>query len=91
MWLVHNGRRDEVIVAGLTSRVPGGSVRRLPQIRLRSPASESPMRVVTEGGLPSRLVIGDDNSRLASAVVVPGGFPSSMSAWLTHDRTDSTP
>lgn len=49
------------------------------------------MRVVTEGGLPSRLVIGDDNSRLASAVVVPGGFPSSMSAWLTHDRTDSTP
>lgn len=62
VWLVHHGVRDEVIVAGLTSRVPGGSVRALPQIRVVSPASESPQLVVTEGGFPSRLVIGDDNS-----------------------------
>jgi hypothetical protein len=27
---------------------------------------------------------------LASTVVVPGAFPSSTSAWLTQDRTDST-
>jgi hypothetical protein len=62
LWLLHNGRRDQVLVAGLTSRVPGGSVRLLPQIRLVSAASENPMLVVTEGGFPSRLVIGDDNS-----------------------------
>jgi hypothetical protein len=62
VWLVHHGVRDEVIVPGLSSRVPGGSVRPLPQIRLVSPASDSPQLVVTEGGFPSRLVIGDDNS-----------------------------
>jgi len=62
VWLVHHGVRDEVIVAGLSSRVPGGSVRQLPEIRLVSPASDSPQLVVTEGGFPSRLVIGDDNS-----------------------------
>ena len=62
LWLVLHGVRDEVIVAGLSSRVPGGSVRQLPQIRLVSPASDNPQLVVTEGGLPSRLVIGDDNS-----------------------------
>jgi hypothetical protein len=62
VWLVHNGRRDQVAVAGLTSRVPGGSVRQLPPLRLVSPASEGPQLVVTEGGFPSRLVIGDDNS-----------------------------
>jgi hypothetical protein len=62
VWLVHNGRRGQLVVAGLTSRVSGGAVRQLPQVRVVSPASESPQLVVTEGGFPSRLVIGDDNS-----------------------------
>ena len=32
-----------------------------------------------------------DLTLLASAVVVPGAFPSPTSTWLTQDRTDSTP
>jgi hypothetical protein len=62
VWLIRNGHREEVIVPGLNARVPGGSVRRLPTMALTAPASESPQLVVTEGGFPSRLVIGDDNS-----------------------------
>lgn len=61
-WFVHDGRRDQLAVPGLASRVPGGAVQALPQIRLMAPRSESPMLVITEGGFPSRLVIGDDNS-----------------------------
>jgi hypothetical protein len=62
VWLIRNGHREEVIVPGLNARVPGGSVRRLPTMALTAPANESPQLVVTEGGFPSRLVIGDDNS-----------------------------
>ena len=61
-WLLHNTRRDEVVVPGLASRLPGGSSRHLPPIRLTAPTAELPRFLVTEGGFPSVLVIGDDNS-----------------------------
>jgi hypothetical protein len=61
-WLLHNGRRDPVDVPELASRIPGGSTRRIPPIRVMAPAQEHPQLLITEGGLPSILVIGDDNS-----------------------------
>lgn len=61
-WLLHHGRRDEVAVPGLASRLPGGSSRQLPPIRLTAPEAELPRFLVTEGGFPSALVMGDDNS-----------------------------
>lgn len=64
VWLVHAGHRDQVMVAGLASRVPGGSVHQLAPIELTAPTTESPRLLVTEGGVPSLLVIGDDNSPL---------------------------
>jgi hypothetical protein len=62
VWLVHNSRRDEVSVPELASRVPGGTLRQLREVRLSVPSSEGPVLVITEGGFPSRGVIGDDNS-----------------------------
>lgn len=62
VWWLHDGRRDEVVVPGLASRVPGGSTAHLPPIRLTSPRAGRPALEVTEGGWPSVLVIGDDNS-----------------------------
>ena len=61
-WLMHGAERDELDVPELASRVPGGSTRKLPAIRIVLPAAERPQLLVTEGGLPSLLVIGDDNS-----------------------------
>ena len=61
-WLLHGAERDELDVPELASRVPGGSTRELPPIRIVLPAAERPQLLVTEGGLPSLLVIGDDNS-----------------------------
>jgi len=61
-WLLHGAERNELDVPELASRVPGGSTRKLPPIRIVLPAAERPQLLVTEGGLPSLLVIGDDNS-----------------------------
>jgi hypothetical protein len=61
-WLLHNGRRDPLEVPELTSRIPGGSTRRISPIQVTVPAQEHPQLLITEGGLPSILVIGDDNS-----------------------------
>lgn len=55
-------QRDEVLVPGLGSRLASGSTRNLPPVRLNTPAAERPLLRVTEGGSPSVLVIGDDNS-----------------------------
>lgn len=62
MWLVQNGRRDEVSVPGLASAIAGGFTRTLPTIGLTAPTTRRPMLLVTEGGFPSMLVIGDENS-----------------------------
>lgn len=64
VWLDHQGRREEVLVPGLGSRVAGGATRELPPIQLTTPAAEGPRLLVTEGGFPSVLVIGDENSPL---------------------------
>ena len=64
VWLLRNGRRAAVNVPGLTSRVGGGSVRQLPAIPLTSAAAQGTQVLVTEGGFPRLLVIGDDNSLL---------------------------
>ena len=42
VWPVHDGHRDQVTLAGLTSRIPGGSLRQLPQFGLKAPVTESP-------------------------------------------------
>jgi hypothetical protein len=62
VWLLHDGRRDQLDLPDLASRIPGGSTRQLPGIRVVAPATDRPRLLVTEGGLPSVLVIGDDNS-----------------------------
>lgn len=61
-WLVHGGHVDELHLPQLALRTPGGTTRELPEIRLVAPASEAPEFVISEGGFPSRLVIGDENS-----------------------------
>jgi len=61
-WLLHNGLRDPIEVPDLTSRIPGGSTRRIALTPMTVPAQEHPQLLITEGGLPSFLVIGDDNS-----------------------------
>lgn len=61
-WLLHHGQRDEVLVPGLGARLASGFTRNLPPVRLNTPAAERPLLLVTEGGFPSVLVIGDDNS-----------------------------
>ncbi len=62
VWLVHGPVREEVVVPDLGSRIAGGGTRQLPAVHLRAPLPEQPLLVVTEGGFPSFLVIGDDNS-----------------------------
>lgn len=63
VWLVRQGRRDAVVVSGLESGLPGRSSRHL-RIQLVAPETENPLLLVTEGGFPSALVIGDENSPL---------------------------
>ena len=62
VWLLHNGVRDEVIVSGLAAPVAGGTTRDLPPRRVTAPGGDDAQLLVTEGGFPSALVIGDDNS-----------------------------
>ena len=61
-WLTGDGGRDEVSIPGLAARVPGGSTVALAPVTLVAPASGHPAFLVTEGGFPSILVIGDENS-----------------------------
>jgi len=61
-WLLYGAGRNELDVPGLAAGIPGGSTRELPLIRVVLPAAGRPRLLVTEGGLPSILVIGDDNS-----------------------------
>ncbi len=63
VWLVHDGRRDKVVLPALESRLPGRSSQHL-RVRVVAPATEHPLLLVTEGGFPSALVIGDENSPL---------------------------
>jgi len=62
VWLVHDGHRDEVTVAGLARPVAAGTTVALPALTLTAPASGRPELVATEGGWPSVVVIGDENS-----------------------------
>jgi hypothetical protein len=62
MWLIDDGRRDEVSVPGLASAIAGRFTVTLPPIALTASSTGRPMLLVTEGGFPSGLVIGDENS-----------------------------
>ncbi len=64
VWLVRRGRPERVVVPELSAPVAGGSTRELPPIQVTSTAAQRSLLLVTEGGFPSRLVIGDENSLL---------------------------
>ncbi len=54
VWWLHDGRREEVVVPGLGSQVPGGSTRRLPHVRLTAATGGSVPAPGHRGWLPQR-------------------------------------
>jgi hypothetical protein len=61
-FIVKTGHRIPVTVPNLTARVDGGSTVTLPvTVPLSGPAASAQL-LITEGGFPSRLTIGDENS-----------------------------
>ncbi len=63
-WLLHGDARDAVPVPGLDARIAGSNTTALAPVQIAAPVSAHPSLLVTEGGLPSVLVIGDENSPL---------------------------
>jgi hypothetical protein len=61
-WLLLDGQRNELVVPELGARIAGGSTRQLPPLLVSAPTTQHPRLLITEGGFPSVLTIGDDNS-----------------------------
>lgn len=61
-FIVKIGHQIPITVPNLTGRVDGGSTVTLPVTVLLSGPAASAQLLITEGGFPSRLSIGDENS-----------------------------
>lgn len=61
-FIVRDGHQVPVTISNLAGRIGGGSVVTLPvTVHLTGPAVSAQL-LITEGGFPSRLTIGDENS-----------------------------